>query len=406
MKIALAVESFDPHRGETEASTFELARHLLRLNHDVHVVAQDFSEAGLEIPIVPHRIRASRSPLRRAARAEAKLRPLSADVVHDMGITGYADVFTSHVGSALGMQQRQLAGATWWTRPLKRLRLQWSRRFRQQAELARRQLDDADSIAVAQSKMVADDYRSIHGLPAERIRVVHQGVDIKRFSPHIRKLRRETTRRKLGIGTKDLLLFSMADEHQQRAWSLTFRALRGLTASRVPVHLVITAETRAASPGKLADRFGVADNVTVIGPVADRLPYYAAADVLLLPTLYAPSSMAVLEAAACGLPCITTRQNGMADLLTDGSDSCLLERLSAADLAERIELFHDPARRERMGRAARRTAMNHTLDRSVAKIVQVYEEVVETRTRADHSGPDILTLPRGNRSDSATRRAA
>jgi glycosyltransferase involved in cell wall biosynthesis len=406
MKIALALESFDPQRGDREACTFELARHLLRLNHDVHVVAQDFSKAGLEIPIVPHRIRATRSPLRRAATAEAALRSLRADVVHDLGITWYADVFTPPVGSPLGMQQRQLAGAAWWTRPLKRLSLQWSPRARQQAELARRQLDHADSIAIALSEMVAHDYRTIHGLPAERIRVVHPGVDIKKFSPHIRKLRRETTRRKLGIDSKNLLLFSVADECQQGAWSLTFRALRRLAARRVPVRLVIAAPNRAASPQKLADRFGVADRVTVVGAVADRLPYYAAADVLLSPTLYAPFSLAVLEAAACGIPCITTRQNGTADLLTDGGDSCILDRHSAADLAERIELFRDPARCERMGRAARRTAMQYALERSVAKIAQIYDEVVEARTQANAEAPDILTLPRKIRRDSATRRAA
>lgn len=406
MKIALSLANFDPNRGKMEASTFELARQLLRLNHDIHVVAEHFSEAGLEIPIVPHRIRATRSPLRRAAIAEAKLHSLNADVIHDMGMTWYADVFTPHLGSPAGMLQRQLAGAVWWSRPFKRIGLQLSPRCRQQAELARRQLDQSDSIAVALSEMVADDYRSIHRVPADRIRVIYHGVDIKKFSPHIRKLRRATTRRKLGIDTKDLLLLASASECPQATWKLTFRALRRLVAKQAPAHLVVTADNRAASPQKLADRFGVGKHVKVVGPVSDLTPYYAAADVLLSPAPYAPCSSTVLEAAACGLPCITTRQNGAADLLTDGADSYILERYCAADLAERIKSLLDPARYERMGRAARRTAMKHTLERNVDKILQIYEEVVEARAQTNRGEQNILTLPHNTRHGSPARRAA
>ncbi len=403
MKIAFSLANFDPCGGKMEASAFELARQLLRRNHDIHVVAQHFSEAGLEIPIVPHRIRATRSPLRRATAAEAQLDSLNADVIHDMGITWYADVFTSHAGSTLGMWQRQLAGAAWWARPFKRVGLQLLPRCRQQAELARRQLDQSDSIAVALSEMVADDYRSIHGVPADRIRVIYHGVDIKKFSPHIRKLRRATTRRKLGIDTKGLLLLAVESDCPQATWKLTFRALRRLVAKHVPVYLVVSAENRAALPQKLADRFRVGKHVKVVGPVSDLTPYYAAADVLLSPAPYAPCSLTVLEAAACGLPCITTQKNGAADLLTDGTDSYILERYSAANLAERIKSLLDPARYERMGRAARRTAMKHTLDRNVDKILQVYEEVVETRDRSEEN---ILTLRHNAKHGSSAKRAA
>jgi UDP-glucose:(heptosyl)LPS alpha-1,3-glucosyltransferase len=304
------------------------------------------------------------------------------------------------------MWQRQLAGAAWWARPLKRVACQRLPQYRQQAELARRQLDESDSIAIAFSEMVASDYRSIHGLPSDRIRVVYPGVDVKKYTPHIRKLRRETTRKKLGIEAKELLLLAVADKNQQAAWRFTFRAMGRLIGKRLPVHLVIIADRHAAPASKLAGRFGVAQRVKVIEEDADRIPYYAAADVLLLPTLYAPFSAAALEAAACGLPCITTCQNGASDLLTEETDGFILERYSATDLADRIELFLDSARRERMGLAARRTAMKYPLDRSIDKIVQIYEEIVEGRTQVERRERDILGLPRDAGQGSVARRAA
>jgi UDP-glucose:(heptosyl)LPS alpha-1,3-glucosyltransferase len=401
MKIALALQSFNPHGGDLEASTFALARRLLALKNDVHVVAEHFSEAGLEVPVVPHRIRATRSPLRRAAAAEAELHSIDADVVHDMGITWYADVFTSPAGSPSRTWQRQLRGAAWWARPLKRTGARLNPRTGQRAELLRRQLDGADSIRVAHSEMEADDYRSLHGLADDRIRVVYSGVDIKKFSPHTRKLRRETTRRKLGIGTKDMLLLSVADEQREGTWKFVFRALRRLVSKQVPASLVIAGVNGVSFPEKLADRFGMAKHVKVVGEVSDRIPLYAAADALLAPALYAPSDLSVLEAAACGLPCITTRENGVSELLTDGTDGYVLERHSAKDLAERMESFGDAARCERMSRAARRTAMKCTLDRNVDKIVQIYEEVVE-----EQGERRILALPGNAGRDSSVRRAA
>ena len=44
------------------------------------------------------------------------------------------------------------------------------------------------------------------------------------------------------------------------------------------------------------------------------MPYYAAADLYVHPTFYDPCSLVVLEAAACGLPIITSRYNGAAEL--------------------------------------------------------------------------------------------
>ncbi len=404
MKIALVLESFDPHCGDVEASAFELARHLLRLQHEVHVVAEGFSKEGLEVPIVPHRLRAVRSPLRRDTAAAGAIRSLDADVVHAMGITSCGHVLTPPAGSPIGMWQRQVAGAAWWRRPLERLVHGCLPRHRQQAELARRQLDASDAIVVAPSEIVAADYRSLHGVAADRVRVVHPGVDIKKYTPHIRKLRRETTRKKLGVEAKDLLLLAVVDKCEQADWSLAFRAMRRLIGKRVPVQLIIAAKRQAAPRKKLADRFGVAPRVRVVDQ-PDRIPYYAAADVLLLPALCAPFSGAVLEAAACGLPCIIAGQNGAADLMTEDVDSHILSRRSAADLAGRIELFLDSAHRERMGLAARRTAMRYPLDRSLDKIVEIYQEIAESQQQARRDGV-ILGLPRGQERNMLARRAA
>ena len=83
-----------------------------------------------------------------------------------------------------------------------------------------------------------------------------------------------------------------------------------------PAHLVVVGHDRnPARYRALARRHRVAARVTFAGPQADPRPFYGAADVFLLPTLYDPLSNAVLEALACGLPVITSTRCGAGELV-------------------------------------------------------------------------------------------
>ena len=64
--------------------------------------------------------------------------------------------------------------------------------------------------------------------------------------------------------------------------------------------------------------------VWFVGPVENPLADYAAADVYVHPTIYDTCSLVVLEAAACGLPVITTRCNGAAELFHEDRDVLLV----------------------------------------------------------------------------------
>jgi UDP-glucose:(heptosyl)LPS alpha-1,3-glucosyltransferase len=84
---------------------------------------------------------------------------------------------------------------------------------------------------------------------------------------------------------------------------------------------------------------------------------YQAADFLVHPTFYDPFSRVAIEAMACGLPVITTRQNGAAEMIRDGTEGFVLEDpRNTATLADRITLFGNAHLRARLARAARRRA--------------------------------------------------
>ena len=131
---------------------------------------------------------------------------------------------------------------------------------------------------------------------------------------------------------------------------------------------------------RLAARLGVAAAVQFHGPVEDVVPYYAAADLYVHPTIYDTCSLVVLEAAACGLPVVTTCCNGAAELFHAGDDIVLIaDPADDEAFAAAVRGLLDPAARRPIGDAARRTALTQTFDRNVDNILALYEEIVERR---------------------------
>jgi UDP-glucose:(heptosyl)LPS alpha-1,3-glucosyltransferase len=103
---------------------------------------------------------------------------------------------------------------------------------------------------------------------------------------------------------------------------------------------------------------------------------YANGDVLVLPTYYDACSLVVFEAMACGLPCITTKTNGAAGIITDGLDGFILDHPpQPGELANKMALMLEPARREPMGNAAATKALLYTIKRNHQDILRILDEV-------------------------------
>jgi UDP-glucose:(heptosyl)LPS alpha-1,3-glucosyltransferase len=103
--------------------------------------------------------------------------------------------------------------------------------------------------------------------------------------------------------------------------ALSRAAQRGLRA----VLLVASSGSRAPFE-RLAQKLGVAEQVRFLGPVADKEMggLYRASDVLVHPTFADHCSLVVLEALACGLPVVTTRLNGAAEMMESEQQGLIL----------------------------------------------------------------------------------
>ncbi|HUV39483.1 MAG TPA: glycosyltransferase family 4 protein, partial [Planctomycetota bacterium] len=114
----------------------------------------------------------------------------------------------------------------------------------------------------------------------------------------------------------------------------------------------------------------------------DEIPrYYAAADVFAYPTHADVFGLVVVEAMAAGLPVVTYRTGGVAELVLKGTTGFVIEEGDETGFETALRnLLDDPDRRRIMGRAARVRVKRHfTLDEQVARTEGLYGQVIAER---------------------------
>jgi UDP-glucose:(heptosyl)LPS alpha-1,3-glucosyltransferase len=370
VKIGLILEKLEPDRGGLEHWTWQFARSLAARGHDVHVLAFGFATNVEALGVTTHELEMPRSRTERAAAIAAAVPALGCDVTHDMGVSWAADIIHPHGGSTIALWEHNLLRIPKW----RQIRFWRERRYRELAEIEARQLQSGATI-VAVSHMVQRHFATYHRLPAERVRVIHNGVDVERFTPAAREQFRATTRRKLGIRDDEVLFLMLAHNLLLKNADSTLRAAAELLRDRHPVRVVVAGGKRPEPFAKLAAKLRIEQAVSFCGNV-EAEQFYAAADVFLHPTWYDPCSLVTLEAAAAGLPVITTRYNGASELMQDAADGFLLDDPADVQaLAARMRDLLGQERRTAMGAAGREMALRNTFERQVDEFVRLYEEV-------------------------------
>lgn len=352
MRIALLIRNFSPAGGAERACAL-LARALLARGHEVHVFAHRIEP----LPgVVPHRV-PPEGVFRQtcfADRVRKLLEKERFDVVHSFTRTACQDVL--RLGG--GVHREYLARTDPAYSPLGRL---WRRlRPKERFELTLESESFAPSSSrriVAVSHRVKEEAVRHYGVPADKIDVIHNGVDAGEFKPSAEA--RSLIRNQVGADEKDYLLLFVGSGFRRKGLAQAIEALE-----RVP-----SAKLLVAGEGRLPRTH---PRVVLLGRRNDVAHLYAAADALILPTLYDPFPNATLEAMASGIPVIVSRVAGTSEVI-DGDSIVVEDPMDADELAAAVRRLEDPAVRKPMGEAARRKALTLTPDRVVEANLRIYE---------------------------------
>ncbi len=168
---------------------------------------------------------------------------------------------------------------------------------------------------IANSKMVQAEIVAQFGYPKERISVIYNGIPPMPAAPEDR----DSIRKELGLTDADYVLLFAGSGWERKG--LRF-AIESVNQAGLPKPMLLVAGRGNVRSMPHSDR------VRYLGPRSDIPRLLAAADLFILPTIYEPFSNACLEALAAGLPVITTRFNGFAEVIEHGRDGAILEEPS------------------------------------------------------------------------------
>lgn len=215
---------------------------------------------------------------------------------------------------------------------------------------------------LANSNSLAQRYRELGlnaGRPVDMLgRGSSHGVDVDRFSraapdpspgPAGEKKQR--------VAGNNLTVGFVGRLHPDKGIDTLLDAVRLLKDQGLEVNLVLVGGDEGA---ELDLGGGLEHHTTLVGSVDDPRPYYAAMDVLVLPSLREGFPNVVLEAAAMSVPAVVSDGTGVVDSVVDGVTGVVVPKSDPAALAAAIRrLAEDQALREQMGESARQWVEEH-----------------------------------------------
>lgn len=235
------------------------------------------------------------------------------------------------------------------------------------------------------SSIAGKAYRERYRVDPSRMRVMHPGVDLARFSTPDRDACRWEVRARYGIGPSEVLILFVGMNFEVKGLDAILRAVARAKALRpdAALRLLVVGRGNEEKYRSLASSLGIAGSVVFAGTHAEGVEaFYLASDLFMMLSTFDTFGMVVLEAMASRLPVIVSANVGAKDLVEEGVNGFVLpDRLDADAAAGRIVLLLDAQRRAAMGEAGRRTASLHGWDRLAEEVGRVYEDVVAAKRK-------------------------
>lgn len=254
---------------------------------------------------------------------------------------------------------------------------------------------------------VQRELRSWARVPEGKLQVIPNFVDFRNFRPP-RPGEREAARRHFDVSESHRVLVLPGRISIQKHQLGLLGALQILRrAGRLPGHvrILLAGRERDRTYSRLVrflvKKWGLEEQVRLLGPISDVLAVYHAADAVILPSLYEGMPNAVIEAQACGLPVLVSRAANADGLVRSGETGIEVPTANRRRLAAGLdELFcASEAQLADMGAKARSSVLA-TLDNELllGAFTSLYDDLLARRGLAAIAGDASIPVARENHS--------
>lgn len=225
---------------------------------------------------------------------------------------------------------------------------------------------------ICNSLMVKNDIMRCFQVPEEKFAVIYNAIDAQRFQPAT-AAERQQSRDALNLPADAKVFIYVGSGFERKGLQASISALAATGA-----HLLVVGQDKQQSRYlNHARALGCENRVHFVGVQHNVIPFYHAADALMLPTLYDPFPNVILEAMACGLPVITSFTCGGAEFIVDGEQGYVCDALDVTALSAAAQAVPLRSVDARMGSAARERVLPCSPQRLAEQLHALYQQVLQ-----------------------------
>lgn len=277
-----------------------------------------------------------------------------------------------HMSHTLGYPKNSAAQQTWEREPLRRLQIEHA---------VLRNSDALIAESPASKRHMVQDYQA----NAAKIHVIPCGVDTTLFYPQSRQRMREG----LGLPIGQPLLLFVGRLQPLKGLDTLLRAMSVAQQHQPALGLLVIGggvdegDRREAQELRrlqaLADDLGLGQRIRFMNAQPQEIlaQYYAAADMLIMPSHYESFGMVALEAMACGIPVVASNVGGLVSTIVHGHTGFLAPAGDWQSFGQAIvRLLASPALREAYGRAGLERVHTFAWPRIAEYNIQLYRRLL------------------------------
>lgn len=375
MKIALVRKNFSLKGGGGERYSVDLARALRDFGHEVHVFTHRYEPLkGISF----HTVRVPLKPFGLqnwtfARNTRLALRSNEFDIVNGLSQVYPQDVY--RMGDGIHKHWLDVHPGSGLTRlwniisPRHRVILNIERKVFAPGNYKR---------IIAISHLCKQHAINYYDVPPDLIDVIYCGVNFDIFNRSVRNEGLQL-RQTLGIDKDSLVVLFVGMNFARKGLVPLLRAVSRLREKK-KYRILIVGRGNISRYKSLAEKLGL-NGISIFCGFQDGMPsFYGCADVFVLPSYYEPLGNACLEAMACGLPVIATRETGASELISHGRSGFVMDHPeNTIALANWLEDLQERELRRSMGAAAQEQVASLTVLRNVEETIRIYERTLENK---------------------------
>jgi glycosyltransferase involved in cell wall biosynthesis len=236
-------------------------------------------------------------------------------------------------------------------------------------------------------------YLTSQGFRAEQIVHIPGSVNTERFQPALER-RPDPAGPERDIICVARLDYAKGVDVLLHAWGRMLREPAEWRAHLKPRLRLVGEGVCRAQMERIVAGLGIQDSVEFLGSRTDVVELLQQSWGFVMPSRWEGMPNALLEAMACGLPCVATRVSGSEDIISDGVNGLLVEPEQPAELAQALRRsIEDAELAQRLGREGRATVVR---DYQLTTIVEQCLELYRRRLAGERNVLPLALEGKGN----------